>query len=501
MIPSPCCFGAGQLRGIRYKNKHNCGAERQSAVDGVFLNPVKASAEEGEFLRVLEAELQVGFVAGEVAVEDELIGSWARKGEGGLVFGAALDEGEGVLRGVDGGSEVGARVVHVLENHEVCVVEDDAMPAVVIGEERGVGLVVDSELVDVPDAVEGGFGPAGAVGFPAVACSPGDDAYEPEREESLHDERDAIGASGAEERSLPRGFGGAIEEEEVGEAAEFRREEEQREQDEVQGEQLDRDVVGHVEEEDVGHVGEGDEGAEGHGAGDEEEKAAEQFDAAGGDFVGMGGADGGPEHAHGREVAEGFQESKEGGKRHLERNGFVKAVDEHLAGEREAEKEPEPFVQVTVACPAAIEDGPERGGDEREDGERKDEDEVDGFVAAAATGEDQRSFVVEDVGCGEGDDLTPGRNAGGIGNVDLGDSEEHGDDLRGEAVDAEVNDAEAEGDAGGEAPMGGGGFGWWGIDPGLRAHRTPFMQDSFLGRGIGKSCRKSGEDATVRGWE
>ncbi len=44
------------------------------------------------------------------------------------------------------------------------------------------------------------------------------------------------------------------------------------EQDQLKGEELDRNVVGHVEDKDVGHIGERDEGAEGDGAGKEQKR-------------------------------------------------------------------------------------------------------------------------------------------------------------------------------------------------------------------------------------
>ena len=82
-------------------------------------------------------------------------------------------------------------------------------------------------------------------------------------------EAGAEGAEGAE------GLGSAIKEEEIGEAAELRREKDQRDEDEVQGEELDGNIVGHIEREHVAHIEERDEGAEGRGAGDKEENAAD----------------------------------------------------------------------------------------------------------------------------------------------------------------------------------------------------------------------------------
>lgn len=224
----------------------------------------------------------------------------------------------------------------------------------------------------------------------------------------------------------------------------------------MEREEFDRDIVGHVEEEDVAHVGEGDEGAKGSGAGNEEEEAAEDFEAADGDFVGLRCANRGPQDAHGRHIAERLDEGEEAREGHLQRDGFGETIGEHLAGEGDAEEEEEPFVQGTVAYSAAIKDRPDDGGEEGEDEETEREGVVDGFIAAATAGEDEGRFVVEDVDSGKGDDRSPGQDAGGIGQIDGRERDERGDDLRGEAVNAEVDEAEAEGNAGGEAPAGDG---------------------------------------------
>ena len=78
---------------------------------------------------------------------------------------------------------------------------------------------------------------------------------------------------------------------------------------------------------------------------------------------------------------------------------------------------------------------------EHRDNEQADhQDEVDGFVAAAAAGEHERRFVVEDAGGGEGDDGAPGRDGGWVGQVVNGVREKRGEDLSGEAVEAEVEE-------------------------------------------------------------
>jgi hypothetical protein len=163
-----------------------------------------------------------------------------------------------------------------------------------------------------------------------------------------------------------------------------------------------------------------------------------------------------------------------------------------LTGEGHSEEEEEPFVQATVAYSAAIEDGPDDGGEEGEDEEAEREGVVDGFVAAAAAGKDEGSFVVEDVDSGEADDRSPGQDAGGIGKIDGRERDERRNDLRGEAVNAEVDEAEAEGNAGGEAPAGDGLFDLRLVEDGWRGQGIPPVRRGSWG--IEKSCRKQQKD-------
>jgi hypothetical protein len=77
---------------------------------------------------------------------------------------------------------------------------------------------------------------------------------------------------------------------------------------------------------------------------------------------------------------------------------------------------------------------------------------------------------MEDVLRGEQDEGAERRESAGVGDVDFRDREETGEDLIGEAVEAEVEDAEAEGDAWGEVPAGRGNLSLQGFNDGLGAH-------------------------------
>ncbi len=199
----------------------------------------------------------------------------------------------------------------------------------------------------------------------------------------------------------------------------------------------------------------------------------------------MGRSNRRPEDTHEGHVSEGLDEGEEARGRHLERDGFIEAVDEHLAGERKAKEEEEPAIEHGVAGAAAIEKRPDDGGECRKDEDAESQDEVDGFVAAAAAGEDERRMVVEHVRGGEGDDRLPRRDGGGVGKVVARIGEERGEDLGGEAIEAEVDEAEAEGDADGEGPRrGGGGFGWCGSRNGGRGQGGPPAQELLERGGI-----------------
>ena len=61
-------------------------------------------------------------------------------------------------------------------------------------------------------------------------------------------------------------FSRAIQKEEVHKPFQIRGEHKQRQQDEMEGKQLHRNVIGHVEREDLNHVGQANQAAERRGA-------------------------------------------------------------------------------------------------------------------------------------------------------------------------------------------------------------------------------------------
>ena len=112
-----------------------------------------------------------------------------------LCASAAPGEGDGALLAIDGGVVEGLRVVHLLDCGKVEVLENDTAPAGGVGEKRRPLLAVHGELLDIPDAVEGGLRRAGAVLFPALAYSVKVHSNEPQSEDCLDGESDAVGAA------------------------------------------------------------------------------------------------------------------------------------------------------------------------------------------------------------------------------------------------------------------------------------------------------------------
>ena len=79
---------------------------------------------------------------------------------------------------------------------------------------------------------------------------------------------------------------------------------------------------------------------------------------------------------------------------------------------------------------------------------------VEGFVAAAAASINKRMCYSEDMSCGPEDDRTHGPKCVQVGNRDIGGSwHKAGEDLRDDAVESEINEAETEGDANHQIPV------------------------------------------------
>src|SRR5262249_21081746 len=133
-------------------------------------------------------------------------------------------------------------------------IEDDAAPAVIVGEKGRAQLAVKRELVDVPDAVKRRLGPSSAVDVPSRPAAVRIHRDEPETKGKLCSEGDAIAAACSQNLRLSGSLDGAIKKEEVGETGKLGRKKEQRHQNEVEGEQLYGHVVRHVKHEDLGHV-------------------------------------------------------------------------------------------------------------------------------------------------------------------------------------------------------------------------------------------------------
>ena len=65
-----------------------------------------------------------------------------------------------------------------------------------------------------------------------------------------------------------------------------------------------------------------------------------------------------------RQVADRLDQRHERRRRKLRRDDLGHPVVEHLGGQREADEEPEPFVQGDVLAASAVESRPDDGGDE-----------------------------------------------------------------------------------------------------------------------------------------
>src|SRR6476646_12067393 len=178
------------------------------------------------------------------AIQDELIFGRPLEGEARPpVLVVTLREGESSLREIDGGAIRSERIVDSLKGHPVGVIEDGAPPTGGVGEQRRAWLFVDRHLLHLPDAIERRKRSALAPGTPDTHAVVAVQAYEPQTKYHLRGKCDPVGPDATEELRL-RGKRNSDQAWNVG------GQEKAGEQDEVEGKQLYRHIVRHVQHED-----------------------------------------------------------------------------------------------------------------------------------------------------------------------------------------------------------------------------------------------------------
>ena len=310
---------------------------------------------------------------------------------------------------------------------------------------------------------------------PADGDEDGLDDEEGGGEDNLGDEDgDAPGASAG--RGNPGGGrrGGFVAPEESVEGEGVGQGEEDAAEEQVDGEELDGDVVAEVVENHVGDHKGGEEGASEGGAAIEKEDAAEDLGGAADYLVDGVKADEVPKEGHRSHVAGGLVEDGDGGRRHLERKDFDQAVDDHEHAAGKTEEETKPCVEGAVLGATVV---PEVGDEGPNDAASQRKGEQEGVLDPVHRG--VAGFAWVPVGCdaGEMEEMLPGE----LGEMVEGPVklvlDPAADDREGlkegsvavekdEAEEVEEGDAEAEAGCGapgsGRRACGDGGLGWGG---------------------------------------
>ena len=341
------------------------------------------------------------------------------------------------------------RVVGPLNRHHVGRVEDHAAPpAVVVGVGRRHRLAVQAQLDDLPDAVHRRARPAVALRGPEPQAQvrehdeqieagqhlqPGGDAAA----RRARDARDALDEQRArrlapeEEVHQPRHVGGH---------------QHRGHQNQVEGELLEAEVVGHVQHQHLQHVEDAQPGAQHRGAGHDEQQAGCHLRDARQHLVGRGGADERPQQIRERQAAHRLHQRHERRRLELRRDHLRHPVIEHLRRQHEAEREPEPGVERGLVHPGPVRCRPRGRGRARHDHDPRELDPVEGRVAAVA-GEDERGSQAGDGGGQPQRDVTERPHVPERRQRGARQQQHAAGQLRGQGIEAEVQDAEAEREA------------------------------------------------------
>ena len=211
--------------------------------------------------------------------------------------------------------------------------------------------------------------------------------------------------------------------------------------------QLHRYVIGHVEHEDFNHVGQAQQRTEHCSPGKDQKNAAEEFGAPGENLVRRRSPDRRPQNAHRREIAITLEQAREIRKRHLQGNKLIHAVGHHLARKAEADEQPEPLVKSGVVGAFAVECRPDGSHDYRKPQHAREQDPVESFVAATTAGVDERFAHAKNMRGRPENNRADRPESRRVGNVEVGDGDKAGEDLRGQTINAEVHETESEGHA------------------------------------------------------
>ena len=138
----------------------------------------------------------------------------------------------------------------------------------------------------------------------------------------------------------------------------------------------------------------------------------------------------------------------------LEGNKLIHAVGHHLARKAEADEKSEPLVKSGIVGAFAVECRPDGSRDYRKHQHAKEQDPIESFVAATTAGVDERFAHAKNMRGRPENNRADRPESRRIGNVEVGDGEKAGEDLRGQTINAEVYETESEGHASREAPSG-----------------------------------------------
>ncbi len=216
------------------------------------------------------------------AIQDELIPGRPLEGEARRpVLVVLLREGESSLLEIDGGAIRSERIVRALKGrtqrrlcmyHFVVIqhstapageIEDGAPPTGGVGEQRRAWLFVDRHLAHLPDAIERRERSAPAIGIPVTPALVAVQAYEPQTKYHLRGKCDPVAPDATEELRFRGKRRGPAQQQESDQAWNVGGQEKAGEQHGVEGKQLCRHIVHHVQRKYLDHGGEADQGTDG----------------------------------------------------------------------------------------------------------------------------------------------------------------------------------------------------------------------------------------------
>src|SRR5947209_13555575 len=296
----------------------------------------------------------------------------------------ALPQHKGLLLSIQLLQETLVAPGHRLHEYLIGAVDNHSLPALTIGGERRAYFSVQRKLIHHPDSIEGRLGSIISPDFGRLIVVVSGCPEEPGAIQKLHAEESIVEPAPLKQWPGLRRLDSAIEQEEGSHALQIRNHEQHAHDQQMEGIELYRHVIAHVEYEYIAHGSHADQRSQKSESRDQKQQASDSLNGSGKDGVSLGGAHESPKQAHGSGFAISAHQPGKNESGELELDDLVHAIADQGTGQHQPNADAQPLMQRLVMGALAVKHRPYYGRRHGHCQEAEGENPVVSGVAAAA---------------------------------------------------------------------------------------------------------------------